>query len=548
MRTQQDGRKRRRQGQRIDGGDYRRDRDRHGELQVELASDPRNEGGRHEDGGQDERDGNDRRADFIHGYMRRLPRRHALRQIALDILDDDDRIVDHDADRQHQPEEGQHVEGEAEGEEQRECADQRHRNGDDRNDRGAPGLEENDDHQRDEDHRLGDRHVDLVDRFRDEFGRVVDDPVFEPLGKVPGKVGHRRLDRIRRRERIGAGAREDAKRDGWAAVQVTVCHIFARAELDARDVLQLDEPAILGGLDDHIAKLPGVTEAAVGGDGVLKGAVARHRRTADRAAGDLDVLLAQRLDDIAGRHAVGGEFLRVEPDTKRILALAEQDDVADAVETDEQVANAGARVIGDIELVVAVVRRQQVNDHHQVGRALGRGDPDAPDILRQARLGNRDAVLHEHLRLVEVRAELEGDRQRHRTVGGRVRGHVEHVLDAVDFLFERGRNRIGDGLRIRSRIGGPDDDGGRCDFRILRHRQLEIGDAADDQEDDRQNRSKDRPIDEEMRKPHWALSADWAASCGRTTSSGFTLTPGRARMIPLTMIVSSPVRPLRMTR
>jgi hypothetical protein len=53
-----------------------------------------------------------------------------------------------------------------------------------------------------------------------------------------------------------------------------------------------------------------------------------------------------------------------------------------------------------------------VDDHHQVGRALGRGDAQAAHLLRQARLGNGDAVLHQHLRLVEVGAELEGDGQR----------------------------------------------------------------------------------------------------------------------------------------
>jgi hypothetical protein len=119
------------------------------EITVELTGNARNEGGRHEDGGQDQRDRNDGRSHLVHRHMRRLTRRHAARKIALDVLDDDDRIVDDDADRQHQAEERQHVQRKAEGEEHCEGSDQRDGNGDDRNDCRAPGLEKDDDHQRD---------------------------------------------------------------------------------------------------------------------------------------------------------------------------------------------------------------------------------------------------------------------------------------------------------------------------------------------------------------------------------------------------------------
>ncbi len=56
---------------------------------------------------------------------------------------------------------------------------------------------------------------------------------------------------------------------------------------------------------------------------------------------------------------------------------------------------------------------------------------------------------------------------------------------------------------VGARIGGAHDDGRRRDLRILGDRQLRIGDAADDQKHDRQDRGEDRPVDEEMGKPHW---------------------------------------------
>ena len=54
------------------------------------------------------------RADLVHALARRVARRKAGRHVALDILDHDDGIVDHDADREHEPEQRQIVQREAE--------------------------------------------------------------------------------------------------------------------------------------------------------------------------------------------------------------------------------------------------------------------------------------------------------------------------------------------------------------------------------------------------------------------------------------------------
>ena len=86
-------------------------------------------------------------------------------QVALDVLHHDDRVVDDDADRQHQAEQRQIVEREAERREHGEGADQRHRDRDDRDDRGAPGLQEHDHDDDDQHDRLEDRLDHLVDRL-----------------------------------------------------------------------------------------------------------------------------------------------------------------------------------------------------------------------------------------------------------------------------------------------------------------------------------------------------------------------------------------------
>ena len=66
----------------------------------------------------------------------------------LDRLDHDDGVVDHDADRQHQGQQRDGVGREAQRQHDGEGADQRHRHGDDGNERGAQVAEEDEDDDR----------------------------------------------------------------------------------------------------------------------------------------------------------------------------------------------------------------------------------------------------------------------------------------------------------------------------------------------------------------------------------------------------------------
>ena len=119
-------------------------------------------------------------------------------------------------------------------------------------------------------------------------------------------------------------------------------------------------------------------------------------------------------------------------------------------------------------LIVAAVRRGDEHRHRDVGCRFVHGDADALHVLRQFRSRLRDAVLHEHLRFIDVGAELERDGQRHDAVAGRLRELIQHVLDAGDRLFERPGDGVGDDLRIRAGIDRANDDGRRHDFRDIR--------------------------------------------------------------------------------
>src|SRR6516162_4932583 len=95
--------------------------------------------------------------------------------IALDVFDDDDRVVDDDTDRQHEAEQGQVVQRYPKYSKDRKGADQRNRNCNAGNDCRAPALEKQEYHPDDEEDRDENRDDNLLDRLGYEDIRVVDD-------------------------------------------------------------------------------------------------------------------------------------------------------------------------------------------------------------------------------------------------------------------------------------------------------------------------------------------------------------------------------------
>ncbi len=316
VRLQQQRRKRGRQCQRVECRDDRRAGDRQRELLVELSRNAGDEGGRDEHRGENERDRDNRDADLVHGDVRSLARRFPLCYVSFDVLDHHDRVVDDDTDRKDQAEQSQHVDGVAEGRHHREGADQRDRNRQDRDDRRAPRLQEDQHDEHDEGDRFPDRLRHRLDRVGDELRRVVGDGVVEALREVLLQPLHLLDDGLGRRECVRARPLVDAETDRIAAVEIGVGGVLLRAEFDARDVLEAQEPALVG-LDDDLLELFRRAETSLGRHHDLEVGALRRRRLAERAAGDLHVLLLQRGDDLACAEAVRGELLRIEPDAKR---------------------------------------------------------------------------------------------------------------------------------------------------------------------------------------------------------------------------------------
>ena len=338
-----------------------------------------------------------------------------------------------------------------------------------------------------------------------------------PGGEAFGQLRHRLADQLRGRKRVRAGPLEHRKRNGRIEIEIGIRRIVERRQFDLRDILH-SHNCVRGLLDHDVAELGGVRKTAERLHRDLERAGLVDRRLIQDAGRDLDVLALQ-----GERHIVGGQperlqLGRIEPDAHGIVAAAEHGDRAHAVDSSEHVLDLQRRVVGDEEIAARFIRRNKMHDHHQVGRAFGHRHADVAHVGRQARLGDRDAVLHLHLRDVEIGADVERHLDRETAVARRVRRDIKHVLDAVDLLLDRSDHGRGHDFGTCAGILTRDVDDRRRDLGILRDRQPREGDRAEDHEHDRHHGGKDRPIDEEMGHPHESealrrlVTVSWSAA------------------------------------
>ena len=164
--------------------------------------------------------------------------------VPLDVLDDDDGVVDDDAGGENDAEQRQSVDREAHELHEPERTDERHRDRNGRDDRAAPGLQEDEDDEHDEDDRLGERLQHLANRLAHDVGRVERDLVVHAGRKLllePLELLHHRVVHV---ERVGPGELYDAHADAFDALEAQLGRIRFGPELRATDVPYADERSV----------------------------------------------------------------------------------------------------------------------------------------------------------------------------------------------------------------------------------------------------------------------------------------------------------------
>ena len=417
--------------------------------------------------------------------------------MVLDSLDDDDRVVDDEADGEDQAEEGERVDREPQEREGGERADQRDRDGDHGDQRRAPVLEEEKNDEDDEDDGGAEGLDDLPDPLGDRKRQVERDRVVEVGGKPLLQLRHRLLDAAGHGEGVRAGRLKDRNDAGGLAVQPADLLVGEAPELDPRNVLQAHDRAVRVGTDDDLAELlrrlePPLRPHRIGQLLPLRGGLG-----ADLAGGIHGALLLDGLVDVGHGYPEIGEQVRLDPDAHRVVAGAEDQDLADARNAVERVVDVDRGVVGQKERVVGVLRRIEGDQHQREPGRLPDVQAELTDVGGKEGLCLRQAVLRVDLVLVDVGVDVECHELLQRVVVGVDRLHVQHVVHAVHLLLDRRGDRLLDRHRVRSRVGSRDDDLRRNDVGELRHRKPPQRDEPRDDRHDRDDDSDDGPADEE---------------------------------------------------
>ena len=457
---------RRRERERADRRKTHSRRQRHRELLVDAPRDAAHKADRHEDAQQHERRGDDRAGHVAHRLNSRLLGVEPARlDQKLHALDDDDAVVHHHADGEHEAEQRQDVDRVAHDRHEDEGRAQRNRNRQARNQRRAPVLEEDVAHEHHEGE--GDRQggYDLADTAPDVIGRVVGDGVIHIVGKFRLQALKFGNERIHRGNGVRARLLVDGEHDGRLVVEHTVKGVILFADFGARDVLQLDDAALVVLAHDDFVELRGGLQTPAGKQRIGEHAILLSGRGADRAERSLDILLRDCGDDLLGIDAQCRQSLRIEPDAHREFRPV-----------DGHVAHAGHAKENRLDVAVGVVRERKAVDRplrrieREEAQRIGRLGADAAAELlgfrRQFRLGLRQTVLHLDEIHVAVGFDVERNFQLVLAVVRAVARHVEHVVDTVDFVFDR----RGDGVHHLLRIGA----GVVVGDRYFRRRHLRI--------------------------------------------------------------------------
>ena len=476
---------RRCQRQRHKTRDHHRHRDGHRELTVHLADQTAEERDRHKNRAQYQHDGDHRSGHFFH----RLDGCEAWRKPffahdAFDVFEHHDGVVDHDADGQHHAEQRQGIDRKTERVHAGKSAHQRNRHRQRRDQRRSPILQEEENHQENQGHGFEQGFDHLDDRNPDEFGGIERNGISHPGREPCRQVRQAFFHFIGRIERVGARLQENADRHRGFAVPFGRKVVIARAELDPGHILQPHDGAVVRRPDDDFFEFLRRFEATARGHRIGEIHVFELGFGADAAGRKLRILLADRRRQIRRRQAQPRHGIRPHPHADRIILGAEDLRVAHAGDTFQLIEYVDQRVIRQENRVAALIGRIERDDRQELRRLLEHRHPQPPHLFGQQRQRRLHPIVHVDRREVRIGPHLEGHRDRQRTIAGRGRTYIKHVLHTVDLLFERCRHGFGHHLGAGAGVKG----------RHLHFRRQDVGKLGD-----RQISNRSEPGDQDHR-------------------------------------------------
>ena len=470
-------------------------------------------------------DGEDGPGDFFHGKQTGFEGGHALLNVADDVFEDDDRVIDHDADGQHQGQQGKDVDAITEEVEQPEGS--QNRDGDRRggNHRGA-GVPQKEKDQKDHENRgnpdgLGHFADGGFDVERGVVGKIEADIRW----KQGADAGDFRTDAAGDVDGVSVGLFNHAQPHRRLPVEARDGVLDLRADLHGGDVAQANRRTVHLP-DNQVSILLRFVHPPTGHD--AEGTFL----PLNAAGGELDVFLLQQGPDIRGGDLAGGHPGRVQPDAHGGAFLAAEVDAPDPGHHLKPVPDLAFRQVGEFEGGAAFAEEGDPHDLLGVGVLLG--DDGFLDVVGQLVADATDPVADVLGADVDavVQLKLDGDD------ADLLAGFAAEDLDArdiVDFLLERFGDIGLDECGIGPGIHGGDGDNRRIDVGKLADGQPGKGDDSDESQGQVEHQGGDGPPDAEFRKIHG--EAGW----------GNSLRPGERRRLPERATRSPALRPLRIS-
>ena len=285
----------------------------------------------------------------------------------FDIFHHHNRIIHHNANREHHRQQGYGIGRIAHGAQHREGADQADRHRNQRNDGGADGPQEQEDHNHHQHKGFQQRLDHLMDREFDKQCSIVSDLIAKPGGETRGKLAHGGADTIRHTNRIGPGREENLDQQRRIAIKPRLDILVPGAEFKPRHIAHAEHAAILIGADDDGAEFIRGNQAPRGGDIELIGRVLAHGLRTHAPKRSHLVLLLDRADHIRRRQAKRGQPVRLEPDAHGIIARAEHLRVTHTRNAAQSIEHIDGHVIADEQRIERAIGGPD-RDHLQHGR------------------------------------------------------------------------------------------------------------------------------------------------------------------------------------
>ena len=328
--------------------------------------------------------------------------------------------------------------------------------------------------------------LDVIDGGHNEDRLIGDDLRFHVFGQGGLNLLQAFLDVGGRGDRVFAGLFGNDEGDGGGAIETRGGGRFFVAVFRVTDVANFhDVTAAVN--DSDFVELSGIHDAACGAHREIAGAFFQG------AAGEFEILRAQRVEDVGDGEVVGAQFVGIDQNVNFAFGAADDADLTDTFGVLELLLD---QLVGDEREITERTRRGDGNLHDRRGIGIELQHDGLLGGLRQIVDDGVDFVLHLLRGDVAVLGKFERDGGEGLAFG-RDRDDLIDLADGVDGVFhllgDLGFNLLGRGAGVRD----GDLDGGNVDLGEEIHAQAEVTERSDNDERQNQHRREDGALNAE---------------------------------------------------